>query len=636
MYSNRSEYSHSRQYSDRSSRQWDGHDDKWERREPHRDTQRDSHHKYGGDGHGSTERTSRSREYSNSPKRLYSKDSLNRDRSRRSPVRRRMSSSDRGASEKKRQKFTEGGEDDYRYRRVPEDKASRRSPDSFSHGHVTTDFKHALPQEEAVSYRKPSQDSRHRYRQEEFTYRQQHDDSTCRRSSGYYKDRDGHERSWDHSPERTRSQDSSMKGYVKTRVRNDSPYMDHEDHCQDRTRFSLNASSGQSFESDVPHDSAAVPERKSSTKGFQRFLDVLNKGVNVDTLTKIVTQTSTKVDHQPPSPVPFINTAARPWSPSCAGRQQGSHQNTRHWSESEGSQTLPPHRSFSPLGRCLSAEKSLQRGDEEQSYISSNNRSRSPSAVEKVPLTPEEEHKHKQMQDVLQAIGMNLGFEELGQMSHRIQERLYGKKDCDGGRHRRGSRERDTRRAFSPRRQNRSSSSRSSFSPLTQDMIKDSNSAQRDVVHIHQAVEYGQNSSSNILQEPAACETNSLESTAVCQTFLQNPRYTLSEPPPTPVMPMYSPVSCSPLPYPALPPNMPPVGPGLFLPRLPPFLPYPRVPPLNILPAVLAQTQQLLPQYIGNPQPLLNLPLQPLNNMQKSKTMSRPRCLQVIETKLPG
>lgn len=400
--------------------------------------------------------------------------------------------------------------------------------------------------------------------------------------------------------------------------------------------------SHQSFESDVPHDSAAVPEQKSSTKGFQRFLDVLNKGVNFDTLTKIVTQTSTKVDPEPLSPVPFINTADRPWSPNCAGRQQGGHQNTRHWSEHEGSQTLPPHKSFSPLGSCLSAEKSLQRGDGERSYINSNNRSRSPSVVEKIPLTPEEEHKHKQMQDVLQAIGMNLGSEELGQMSHRIQERLYGKKDVDGGRHRRGSRERDVRQAFSPRMQNRSSSSRSSFSPPTQEcyMKKDSISAQRDVpevhVHRHQLVDYGQNSSSNNLRETDACEANSLKSTAVCQTFSQNPTYPLSEPPLTPVMPMYSPVSCSPLPYPALPPNLPPTGPGLFLPRLPPFFPYPRVPALNILPAVLAQTQQMFPPYIGNPQPVLNLPLQPLNNMQKSKTLSRPRCLQVIETKQPG
>lgn len=370
-------------------------------------------------------------------------------------------------------------------------------------------------------------------------------------------------------------------------------------------------------------------------------------------LTKIVTQTPTEMADRPPSPTSFMISADRPWSPSAAGRQQGSHRNTSYWSESEGSQRLaspqPRHRSFSPKARSLFDEKSLQRGEGERSYFSSNSRSGSPSAVEKVALTPEDEHKHRQMQDVLQAIGMNLGFEELGQMSHRIQERLYGKKDSDGGRHRRGSRERDTARAFSPRPRSRSSSSsKSSFSPSIRGFVE-SYSAQRDVtevdqVQIHQAVEYGQNSSSSTLQESEKCETVSRESTAACQAFSQNPAYTLSEPPPTPVMPMYSPVNCSQLPYsalpPVLPPNLPLVGPGLFLPRLPPLLPYPRVPPLNIFPAVLAQTRHLLPQHVGSPQPLFNLPdmnrIQPTNTTQKSKTLSRPRCLQVIETKQPG
>lgn len=336
-----------------------------------------------------------------------------------------------------------------------------------------------------------------------------------------------------------------------------------------------------------------------------------------------------------------MNTTNHPWSP----RQQISHQNTSHWSESEGSQRLaspqPRHRSFSPKVRCLSDEKSLQGGDREQSYSCSNGRAGSPSGVNKMTLTPEDEHKHKQMQDVLQAIGMNLGFEELGQMSHRIQERLYGKKDSDHQHTR--SRERDTKRALSPRLQNGSSSSRSSFSPSTQEyyMRRDSYSAQRDVtkeqLQVHQAMEYDQNSSSSILQESEHCETDSKDSTSACRSFSQNPTYTLSEPSPASVMPMYSPVNCPLLPYPALPPNLPQAGPGLFLPRMPPFLPYPHVPPMNILPAVLAPTRHLLPQHIGTPHPLFNLPVQPLNTLQKSKTpsTSRPRCLQVIETKQP-
>ena len=238
-------------------------------------------------------------------------------------------------------------------------------------------------------------------------------------------------------------------------------------------------------------------------------------------------------------------------------------------------------------------------------------------------------------------------------MSNRIQERLYGKKESGQARHRRGSRERDTRQAFSPRHRSRSSSSsRSNFSSLTRDTHwkKDLCGAQRDVIeahelHVHQAVEYGQNGSSSSLQDSEKCETDPRGDTAALQTFSSNTTYSLSEPSLTPVMPMYSPVNCSPLPYSALPPalpaNLPRVGPGLFLPRLPPFLPYPHTPPLNMFPAVLTQTRHLLPQQISNPQsPFINLPnmnpIQPLNTTQKSKTPSRPRCLQVIETKQPG
>lgn len=409
--------------------------------------------------------------------------------------------------------------------------------------------------------------------------------------------------------------------------------------------------SHQAFESDVTNQSPTVPEQKS-TKGFQRFLDVLNKGVNVAMLTKIVTQTSPEIVDRAHSPVSFMKTADHLWSSTSAGKQQGSHQNNCHWNESEGSHRLASpqshYRSFSPKPCSLSDEKPPHRSDGGQSYYSLTSRSKSPSAVGKISLTPEDEHKHRQMQDVLQAIGMDLGSEELGQMSHRIQERLYGKKDCDWGRHRRGSRERDARQASSPRHRSRSSSSsRSHFSSLTRDtqMKKDSHSAQRDVPEVHQVVEYGQNDSSSSLQDSENCETNSQKSTAALQTFSTNTTYSLSEAPLTAVMPTYSPVNCSPLPYPALPPalapTLPHVGPRLFLPRLPPFLPYPHIPPLNIFPAVLAQSRHVLPPHISNPQsPFLNLPdinpVQPLNTTQKSKTLSRPRCLQVIETKQPG
>lgn len=205
MYSNRSEYSDRRPHSDRSSRQWDDCDDRWEERcKPYRDD-RVSYHRYDGDGHSRTERISRSREYSDSPKGMYNKDSLNRDWTGKSPVRRRMSSPDWSSSERKRRRFTKDYEDDYRHRRDPEDKTYRQSPESFSRLNVTKDFKHTLPQEEDFRYKKTPKDSRHRHLHEGFTHRKQHDD--YRPLSPYHKERDRNERSWDCSQERTRSRD---------------------------------------------------------------------------------------------------------------------------------------------------------------------------------------------------------------------------------------------------------------------------------------------------------------------------------------------------------------------------------------------------------------------------------------------
>lgn len=355
-------------------------------------------------------------------------------------------------------------------------------------------------------------------------------------------------------------------------------------------------------------------------------------------LTQIVTETTAKVERGPPSPASFMNTADHLTSPS--------HHNTNHWSEESQRRAAPQpeHRPLSPRRHSFSDEKSVQGADEAQSYSSSDGRPGSPSEVEKITLTPEEEHKHRQMQDVLQAIGINLGSEELGQMSHRIRERLYGKKDKDLGCHRRRSRERDTRRALSPRPTNRSSSSSSSFSPSPQEYHSNNNSCspQRDVTEEqprapeHNAVEYGQNSGSGILQEREHYETKSEGSPAACQSFSHNPTYTLSAPSPATVMPKYLPVKQALLPTPPLLPHPYQARPGLFLPRMPPFHSFPHAPPFHIFPAGVAQMGHLLPQYAHNPQPPFNLPIPPANTTQKSKTLSRPRCLQVIKTKQPG
>lgn len=384
---------------------------------------------------------------------------------------------------------------------------------------------------------------------------------------------------------------------------------------------------------DISHQKARPDENKSS-KGFQRFLDVLNKGVNVATLTKIMT--SVREDDRPQSLTSHLNIKVQPSSPRSAGREQEYGQNPRSedvefWKVASSDS---PHKSLStPKDSSLSDELPLQSCDGDQSYSSCSG---SLTHLDKTTLTPEEEHKHKQAQHVLQAIGMNIEFEELGQMSHRIQERLYGRKDSDRGRLSKPSREGDTIRQLSPKLHNRSSSSsRSTCSPSPQkSRNKDSHSFQQAEtekqhhIQVHHSIDYGQKSSSETLQESTDSEVKSRESAFPCGSYSQTLTYTLPEGPPVPMMPMYSPAGGPRLAFPALVPNLSQPRPQLCFPPVPP---YPQPPPVNVFPAVLAQMQPLFP-----PPPFTNPLVPPLNPPQKSKPLSRPRCLQVIETKQPS
>ncbi|KAM9769976.1 uncharacterized protein ACNS7B_007089 [Menidia menidia] len=205
---------------------------------------------------------------------------------------------------------------------------------------------------------------------------------------GSYGDGEERERSRGHSQDRPGSPYHSPKQIYETaREWTDGPPAAglQEDVHQHATGLQ-NGSSG-------ARPPAAAVEPPSS-KGFQRFLDVLNKGVNVDVLTQIVTQAAPPLsDHQAPPP------AAAPDRPR------------------------PP---------ALAA------------------------------LSPEEQQKQRQMQGVLRAIGVDLGVEELGQMSHRIRQRLYGAPDNERGGRGGGA---GARRAPNRHRSRSSSSSRSSFSP---------------------------------------------------------------------------------------------------------------------------------------------------------------------------
>lgn len=336
----------------------------------------------------------------------------------------------------------------------------------------------------------------------------------------------------------------------------------------------------------------------------------------MDDLTKIVTQ----VSDQRASPNPFGKTVDR------AGKQQN--QEPRGWGER--SHALAPAK---PQQRSLSPERS---SDAEKCLPRTDGRDASKPPVAERVLTPEEEQKRRQMQGVLQAIGLDLGFEELGQMSSRIQERLYGKKDEDGGQG--ASQERSSRQAFASKRRSRSwSSSRSSFSPLTRspDTKKDSLSSQRDEAHQpppKQNADYGEyryeDSRSNCHGRPASLHLSFLNSS-----------YAATQPPPALPIPTYPPKNWSeflyPPPSPALPPSLAPVRPGFFL---PPFSGVPAglpVAPPSIYPPAHHPAGHFFPPLVNSPRfpPSAVNTVQTLNHFPntKAKPQARPRCLQVIK-----
>ncbi|XP_077461392.1 uncharacterized protein LOC144077486 isoform X2 [Stigmatopora argus] len=278
-----------------------------------------------------------------------------------------------------------------------------------------------------------------------------------------------------------------------------------------------------------------VPDKNLST-GFRRFLDVLNRGVDVDVLNQVV-----------------IRTPA-----DGAGSSSG---------------PLEPH-GFP--------------GEREGPASGASKRSRR-SAVDPAEETPspEEQSKRQQIQEVLRAIGVDLASEEVGQMSHRINQRLYGKKE--------GGERPARRRGTSP---SSSSSTASSSS---------SSSGQRK---------------------------------AACPDFpgggVGRPGDVPSFGPPVPVPGgfhpnLYGPLMFSgmgpPFPFPPLPPWS---GPPPFLP--PPCLPPPGLPPLGLPPFnILAERGRFLP-------PPVNSLLPPFPHIADGSLAElapepRHRCLRVVNTK---
>ncbi|TKS69300.1 hypothetical protein D9C73_003364 [Collichthys lucidus] len=205
-------------------------------------------------------------------------------------------------------------------------------------------------------------------------------------------------------------------------------------------------------------------EENGVNQGFQRFLSVLNKGVDMDLLSRIVNDDSADLplgeellNIQPPalenkSDLPFRSESQR----SNSGASHPGHSRTN--SREKKSQEKSLYRPSLPGDD----KKKSDRGD---LCFGSSSRSKSPPAVKK---TKKKEEKPKvdeqcaQLQNVLKSLGLSLEIEEMSRLSDRTQERLYGKKNDSIRFDSRGEQE---SREKGPHRQNRISSSSSSSSP---------------------------------------------------------------------------------------------------------------------------------------------------------------------------
>ncbi|XP_056136540.1 uncharacterized protein LOC130113051 [Lampris incognitus] len=228
-----------------------------------------------------------------------------------------------------------------------------------------------------------------------------------------------------------------------------------------------------------PHLSSQCPtstveEENTVAKGFQRFLGVLNKGVDVSLLTRIVNDDSIALPlsgeplHTQP---PFLkSTLQAPSKSESQGSYSGAPQldcslsksrersaeHLNHWGSHKDKHNLPD-------------EQYVQIEGEGGGHFGSRSRSRSPPAVEEKEVRLEEQQgqvrlkeQQGQLQNILETLGLSIDADELNRLTERTQERLYGKKEDDG---QRGddSQERD-RCQTSPQRIHRHSSSSTAVS----------------------------------------------------------------------------------------------------------------------------------------------------------------------------
>ncbi|KAG7238218.1 hypothetical protein INR49_031133, partial [Caranx melampygus] len=178
--------------------------------------------------------------------------------------------------------------------------------------------------------------------------------------------------------------------------------------------------------------SSAPKEEHSVNKGFQRFLSVLNKGVDINLLSKIVNDDTEDLalgEELLKIQTPAMEKKSEPGT--CQQSNIGVSISGHDHTNSGERRTDPPSRERYQNKR-LTPPGDEKKNDRRDSHLASCSRSKSPPAVKKKMKKDEEKPKvdeqHEQLQNILKTLGLCLEVEEMSRLADRTQERLYGKK----------------------------------------------------------------------------------------------------------------------------------------------------------------------------------------------------------------
>lgn len=178
--------------------------------------------------------------------------------------------------------------------------------------------------------------------------------------------------------------------------------------------------------------SSEIQEENVSNKGFERFLSLLNKGVDMDLLSRVVSDNSEDL-HLGEQLFTSQHSDVGDDSdrPLCRESLQcnSEHQLPKNGGERTALSTSEEH----PRERPSLPDDDKNSKDKQDRFLGCTGASQSPPTVEETKNQGKEivqvDERCEQLQNILNTLGLSLEIEDLSKLTDRTQERLYGKKN---------------------------------------------------------------------------------------------------------------------------------------------------------------------------------------------------------------